>query len=93
MRSRLANREMCLRIFSIVCLAVIAIETLADNQSCPGEKPFPRGSDACDRCDWKDVLEKYETGDLSVTRESEVFDHLLHVSVVYDKDSSRSQAL
>ena len=67
-------------------LVVVALQTLADNHSCPDDKPFPRGSDACDRCDWKDVLEKYEAGDLSVTRESEVFDHSIRVSVVCDKD-------
>ena len=51
---------------------------------CPDERPYPRGSTACDSCDWRTTLESYRTGDLSTIRESRLFDHQLQVSVFCD---------
>ena len=51
---------------------------------CPDDRPYPRGSTACDSCDWRATLESYRGGDLSTVRESRLFEHQLQVSVFCD---------
>ena len=41
-------------------------------------------ANACDSCDWREVLRQYNAGELSTTRSSRLLDHEIRVSVLCD---------
>ena len=71
---------------AIVSIAFLWLShsTLAENHSCPDDRPYQRGSTACDSCPWEQTLTQYRTGKLSTARSSTVFSHSIRVSVVCD---------
>lgn len=73
-----------LKLTTIKLICLLALTTFADEHSCPDERPYPRGGDACDSCPWEETLAQYQAGELSETRESEVFGHQIRVSIVCD---------
>ena len=69
-----------------IAFLYLAHSTLADHQSCPDDRPYARGHNACDSCPWEETLKKYKAGELSTTRSSTVFRHNIRVSVVCDRN-------
>lgn len=67
-------------------MLVYSCSVLGDTRPCPDERPYPRGTTACDSCPWKETLASYQAGELSTLRDSEVFNHTIRVSVVCDVD-------
>lgn len=67
-----------------LCLVLAVLPALADDHSCPTERPYPRGESACDSCEADDLLRRYRLGELSETRASAVFDHRIKVAVFCD---------
>lgn len=73
-----------LKNLSFVLVLLPAISAATDH--CPAERPFHRGDNACDSCDWRELAEQYRAGKLSTTRESRLFDHQIRVSTFCDMD-------
>ena len=67
-----------------VLLFSVFWQSIALGDHCPADRPYHRGGNACDSCDWKEVIEQYKTGELSTTRSSRLFDHEIRVSVLCD---------
>ena len=74
----------------ILLFGFLALTTtiLANNHSCPADRPYPRGNDACDSCPWKETIAEYQAGNLSEIRDSKVLNHQIRVSVVCDVNRS-----
>lgn len=70
--------------FGSMVAVLVACGTSADEHSCPGDRPYPQGESACDSCDARDLLLRYDRGELSETRASAVFDHENGVTVFCD---------
>ncbi len=70
----------------VLVITVLAPFSSSDDHSCPDDRPYPRGRSACDSCPWQETLDKYQAGELSTIRKSEVFDHSISVSVVCDEN-------
>lgn len=77
---------MKLKLAACVTICALAYVAVASDHECPADRPYPRGSDACDSCPWEETLALYKSGELSETRKSQVFDHHIRVSVVCDVD-------
>ncbi len=57
----------------VTCISVLCLSALADEHSCPEDRPYPRGSTACDSCPWEETFEKWQEGVLGETRPSSLF--------------------
>lgn len=65
-------------------IAIFLIFSLPILAECPEDRPYPRGSGACDSCPWEQTVEDYKAGELSEIRDSQVFGHQIRVSIVCD---------
>ena len=72
-----------MKVVTLALLPLLCTSVFADNHDVCPEGTYPRGN-TCDSCPWEDTFEKYKNGELSITRNSEVFEHAIRVSVACD---------
>lgn len=84
--AQLANKAQMNIQLAILCFAtsLLALTLVANTHSCPDERPYQRGRDACDSCPAQLKLAHYKSGALSTTRTSALLNHKVRVSVVCD---------